>query len=136
MRKSKFSESQIVAVLQEAEAGVAVADVLRKHGISRGTYFKWKTKYGGASVPELRRLKELEQENAKLKRMYADLALENAAIKDVLSRKLYRRSRAGPSRRCSSRTMISRSCGPAGWPDSRERRGTARRRTGPRPISR
>ena len=88
MRKSKFSESQIVAVLQEVEAGVAVADVLRKHGISRGTYFKWKTKYGGASVPELRRLKELEQENAKLKRMYADLALENAAIKDVLHRKL------------------------------------------------
>jgi putative transposase len=88
MRKSKFPDSQIVAILQEAEAGVPVADLLRKHGISRATYFKWKTKYGGASVPELQRLKELEQENAKLKRMYADLALENAAIKDVLSRKL------------------------------------------------
>ena len=88
MRKSKFSESQIVAVLHEAESGIPVAEVLRKHGISRGTYFKWKAKYGGASVPELRRLKELEQENAKLKRMYADLALENAAIKDVLHRKL------------------------------------------------
>lgn len=88
MRKSKFPASQIVSILQEAEAGVPVADLLRKHGISRATYFKWKTKYGGASVPELQRLKELEQENAKLKRMYAELALENAAIKDVLSRKL------------------------------------------------
>jgi putative transposase len=75
-------------VLQEGEAGVPVADLLRKHGISRPTYYQWKAKYGGASVPELRRLKELEQENAKLKRMYAELALENAAIKDVLSRKL------------------------------------------------
>ena len=88
MRKSKFTEAQIVAVLQEGEAGVPVADILRKHGISRPTYFNWKSKYGGTTVPELRRLKELEQENAKLKRMYAELALENAAIKDVLSRKL------------------------------------------------
>lgn len=77
-----------MAILKEGEAGVPVAEILRKHGISRPTYFNWKSKYGGASVPELRRLKELELENAKLKRMYAELALENAAIKDVLGRKL------------------------------------------------
>jgi putative transposase len=88
MRKSRFTEAQIVAILKEGEAGVPVAEILRKHGISRPTYFNWKSKYGGASVPELRRLKDLELENAKLKRMYAELALENAAIKDVLGRKL------------------------------------------------
>ena len=88
MRKSRFTEAQIVAVLQDGENGLPVAELLRKHGISRQTYYHWKAKYGGSSVSELRRLKELEAENAKLKRMYAELALENAAIKDVLSRKL------------------------------------------------
>jgi len=88
MKKSKFSESQIVAILKEGESGVPVAQVLRQHGISQATYYNGKAKYGGASVAELKRLRELEAENAKLKRMYADLALENAAIKDVLSRKL------------------------------------------------
>lgn len=88
MKKSKFSESQIVEILKESEAGLPVAQILRKHGISHATFYKWKAKYGGVSVAELKRLKELEAENAKLKRMYADLALENTAIKDVLSRKL------------------------------------------------
>ena len=88
MRKSKFNETQIVGILKEAEAGVAVNDLLRTHGISRATFFKWRSKYGGASVSDVTRLRELEAENAKLKRMYADLALENAAIKDVLARKL------------------------------------------------
>jgi putative transposase len=88
MKKSKFSESQIVAILKEGEAGVPVAQILRKHGISHATFYKWKSRYGGASVTELKRLRELEAENAKLKRMYADQALEIAAIKEVLNRKL------------------------------------------------
>lgn len=88
MRKSRFTEEQIVGILKEGEAGVPVADLLRRHGISRATYFLWRSKYSGTTVPELRRLKELEAENAKLKRLYAELALENAAIKDVLQRKL------------------------------------------------
>lgn len=88
MKKSKFSESQIVAILKEGEAGMPVAQILRKHGVSHATFYKWKSKYGGASVAELRRLRELEGENAKLKRMYADQALEIAAIKEVLNRKL------------------------------------------------
>jgi putative transposase len=88
MRKSKFSEAQIVAILREADAGVAVADLLRKHGISRPTFYLWRKKYGGVGVPELQRLKELERENARLKRMYADQALELTAIRDVLHRKL------------------------------------------------
>ena len=88
MRKSKLSETQIVRILKDAESGVPVADLLRKHGVSKATFFKWRNKYGGASVSDVKRLRELETANAKLKRMYADLALENAAIKDVLNRKL------------------------------------------------
>jgi putative transposase len=88
MRKSRFSEAQIAEILKEGESGVPINDLIRKHGISRPTYFNWRAKYGGVAVSELKRMKDLESENAKLKRMYADLALENTAIKDVLSRKL------------------------------------------------
>lgn len=88
MRKSKFTESQIMAIFSEGEAGLPVAEVCRKHGISNATHCQWKSKYAGMSVGELKRVKELEAENSRLKRLYADLAQGNAAIKDVLSRKL------------------------------------------------
>ena len=87
MRKSKFTESQMMAILAEGEAGLPVAEVCRKHGISNATYYQWKSKYAGMSANELKRVKDLAAENSRLKRMYAELALENAAIKDVLSRK-------------------------------------------------
>lgn len=72
MKKTRFTESQIVAILKEADAGMKVKDICRKHGISDATYYNWKAKYGGLSISELKRVKELEAENAKLKRMYAD----------------------------------------------------------------
>ena len=87
MKKSKFTESQIVAILAEGEAGMPVAEVCRKYGISTATYYQWKSKYAGVSANELKRIKDLEAENAKLKRIYAELALENVAIKGVLIKK-------------------------------------------------
>jgi putative transposase len=100
MRKSRFTESQIVGILKQGETGIPIAEILRPHNISNATYFHWRSKYAGASVDALKRLKELEVENTKLKRMYAELALENAAIKDVLSRKRWRRPRNEKPWRC------------------------------------
>jgi putative transposase len=88
MKKSRFTETQIVTILNEADAGITVQDVCRKHGISPATYYKWKSKYGGLSASELKRIKELELENSRLKKMYADLSLENDALKDLISKKL------------------------------------------------
>jgi putative transposase len=87
MKKSRFTESQIVAILKEADSGLKVADICRKHGISMPTYYNWKSKYGGLSVSELKRIKELEAEHSKLKRMYADLAMENDALRELLEKK-------------------------------------------------
>lgn len=87
MRKSKFSESQIAAVLKEAEAGTAVAEVCRQHGISSATFYQWRSKYGGMSVSDMQRLRELETENGRLKRMYADLSLDHELLKEVLKKK-------------------------------------------------
>lgn len=88
MRKSKFSETQIVSILKEGDAGVPVKDLCRRHGISDATYYKWKSRYGGMDASDLKRVRELEDENARLKRMYADLALENTAMKDLIAKKL------------------------------------------------
>ena len=88
MKGSRFSETQIFAILKEAESGILVKDVCRKHGISDATYYNWKTKYGGMTVPDLKRMKEMEGELGRLKRLYADLALENRALKDLIEKKL------------------------------------------------
>ena len=88
MKKSRFTETQIISILKEADSGVLVKDVCRKHGISDATYYNWKSKYGGMSASDLKRLKETERELSQLKRMYADIALENRALKDLIEKKL------------------------------------------------
>jgi len=88
MRKSRFTVTQIVSILKEADGGLAVKEICRKHGISDATYYKWKSRYGGMEASDLKRVKELESENARLKRMYADLALEHRAMQDLIRKKL------------------------------------------------
>jgi putative transposase len=87
MKRSRFSEEQIIGVLKEHELGAGTADLCRKHGISAATFYNWKSKYGGLDVSEARRLKQLCDENTKLKKLLADAMLDNAALKDLLSKK-------------------------------------------------
>ena len=87
MKRSRFSEEQIIAMLREQEAGVATADICRKHGVSSAPFYKWKAKYGGMEVSDARRLKALEDENAKLKRLLAEQMLDNAMLRDVTAKK-------------------------------------------------
>ena len=88
MKKSKFSETQIVAILKQGDIGVPIKDLCRQAGISTATNYKWKSKYGAMEAPDLWRVKKLGAEKAKLKRMYAELALDNAAMKDLIAKKL------------------------------------------------
>jgi putative transposase len=88
MKRSRFTEYQIIRILKEVEKGMKVGEVCRQNSISESSYYKWKSKYGGMEAADIRRLKELEAENSKLKRMYADLSLENDALKDVIEKKL------------------------------------------------
>lgn len=87
MKKSRFSESKIVSLLKEHENGRSTQEICREHGISSATFYNWRKKYGGMDASQLKRLKELEEENARLKKMYADLALDNTMLKDILSKK-------------------------------------------------
>jgi len=88
MKESRYTETQIVGILKAVEAGRQVKDICREYGISDGTYYNWKSKYGGMEASDIRKLKDLQDENRRLKQMYADLSLENLALKDVIEKKL------------------------------------------------
>ena len=88
MKKSRFTEHQIISILKEADSGIKVQEVCRQHGISAGTYYQWKSKFGGMEASDIKRLRDIEAELAQYKRMYAELAHENYALRDVIAKKL------------------------------------------------
>ncbi len=88
MKRSKFSENQIVTILKEAEGGVPLEELSRQHGFSKATFYKWKAKYSGMDVSTLKRLRELEEENRRLKQMYAELSLDHKVLKEIVEKKL------------------------------------------------
>lgn len=88
MKKTRFSETKIVSILKKHEAGISTDEICREYGISRATFYNWRSKYGGLEVKEVKRLKDLEAENAKLKKMFAEVSMENYALKDLITKKL------------------------------------------------
>jgi putative transposase len=111
MKRSRFSEEQIIAILKEQEAGMKTADLCRKHGISGATFYKWKSKYGGLDVSEARRLRVLEDENAKLKKLLAETMLDNAVLKDLSSKNGNARRKAFGRRACPGGLRAERASG-------------------------
>ena len=118
MKRLRFTEEQIIAVLREQEAGMKTADICRKHGISDATFYKWKAKYGGLSVSDAKRLRSLEDENGRLKRMLADAMLDNAALKDLLGKSGEARRATGGGGVSAPRLRDERA---AGLPGDRQR---------------
>lgn len=90
MRKKRFNETQILAIIKEGESGIPVPDICRKHGVANSTYYKWRNKYAGMKTSELKRLRQLEEENRRLKHMYAELSIDHTILKDVVEKKFYR----------------------------------------------
>lgn len=116
MKRKRFSEEQIIGILKEHDAGVSVAELCRKHGVSDASIYKWKAKFGGMDVSEAKRLKSLEDENAKLKRLLADAMLDNAALKDLLGKNGDARCGARGCRTSQSHIRDERAAGvPDGW---------------------
>jgi putative transposase len=130
MRKSRSTEAQIIGMIKEQEAGMPTAEVCRKHGLSQGTFYKFKSKYGGMEVSDAAKLKALEDENAKLKRLLADQMLDNVVLKDLLGKSLRRRMSGVKQRSGRCGIMTSRSAGPADLSVSIQRlSGVSARRT-------
>jgi len=138
MKASRFTEEQIIGILKKAEAGMKTADVCREQGISEATFYKWKAKYGGLDVSEARRLKRLEEENGRLKRIVADLTVDNVVLKDLLSKKLV----TPASKRAAANSAIKehglserRACRLTGLARSTKRRVLAGREDDPLQVS-
>jgi putative transposase len=116
MKRSRFNEEQIIAILKEQEGGMPMAEVCRRHGISSATFYKWKSKFGGLEVSEARRLRSLEEENSRLKKLLAEAMLDNAVLKDLASKNGDARRQAGSRRPCPGASRGERASGVCiGW---------------------
>lgn len=115
MRKARFIEHQIIAVLKSVEAGRIVKDVCREAGISEASYYNWKAKHGGMEASDIRKIKDLEDENRRLKQMFADLSLENRALKDVIEKNSEAGSKAGADKACGADFFSQRQAGLPGF---------------------